>query len=167
MRAVDLHSRHLLDAHGLTGPQLAVLQAADRIPSASASALARAVHLSAGTVTGILDRLERRGLITRERTDHDRRSITIRVTESGRDTLERAPSLLQDQFRSKLEALEDWERTQILATLERIAAMMSVSDLDASPMLVAGPVAPPTAASPRPATDGDSASASSILANNN
>jgi DNA-binding MarR family transcriptional regulator len=143
MRAVDLHSRHLLDAHGMTGPQLAVLQAAERLQQGSATALARTVHLSGATVSGILDRLERGGLVRRERDDCDRRSVAIVVTDAGRSMLEKAPSLLQDQFRIKLESLEDWERTQVLATLERIASMMSVSDLDASPILVAGPVAPP------------------------
>jgi len=140
MRAVDLHSRHLLEAHGMTGPQLAVLLAADQLRSASATALARAVHLSAATVSGILDRLERRGFLRRERTSQDRRTVTIIVTDQGREILSDAPSLLQDQFRRKLGCLEDWERTQILATLQRIASMMSVSDLDASPMLAAGPL---------------------------
>lgn len=143
MRAVDLHSRHLLDAHGMTGPQLAVLQAAERLQTGSATALARAVHLSGATVSGILDRLGRHGLIRRERDERDRRSVSIVVTDAGRTMLEKAPSLLQDRFRIKLESLEDWERTQVLATLERIASMMAVSDLDASPILVAGPVAPP------------------------
>jgi DNA-binding MarR family transcriptional regulator len=140
MRAVDLHSRRLAEEHGLTGPQLATLQAAARLGEASTGALARAVHLSGPTVTGILDRLARRGLVDRARSGQDRRSVTVRLTRSGEDVLAAAPSLLQDRFREELARLEEWEQTLILAMLQRIAAMMDAESLDASPVLVRGPV---------------------------
>ncbi len=140
MRAVDLHSRHLAEEHGLTGPQLATLQAAARLGEASTGALARAVHLSGPTVTGILDRLAKRGLVDRARNGQDRRSVTVTLTHSGQEVLAVAPSLLQDRFRRELVRLEEWEQTMILAMLQRIAAMMDAESLDASPVLVPGPV---------------------------
>jgi DNA-binding MarR family transcriptional regulator len=140
MRAVDLHSRRLADGHGLTGPQLATLQAVDRLGECSTGALARAVHLSGPTVTGILDRLKRMGLVDRFRSGTDRRSVTVRLTADGKVILEAAPSLLQDRFRQELVRLEQWEQTTILATLQRIAAMMDAEALDASPLLVHGPL---------------------------
>lgn len=138
MRAVDLHSRQLVDEHGLTGPQLAVLREAGRLGATSVSALARAVHLSQPTVTGILDRLAKHGYINRVRSESDRRSVMIEVTLAGQKLLNRAPSLLQDRFRRELVKLSDWERSMILATLQRIAAMMEAETLEASPVLVAG-----------------------------
>ena len=140
MRAVDLHSRRLAEEHGLTGPQLATLQAAANLGESSTGALARAVHLSGPTVTGILDRLTKRGLVDRTRNGQDRRSVTVRLTSDGEDVLAAAPSLLQDQFRQELTRLEEWEQTTILATLQRIAAMMDAESLDASPLLVPGPL---------------------------
>jgi len=140
MRAVDLHSRRLAEEHELTGPQLATLQATARLGESSTSALARAVHLSGPTVTGILDRLTKRGLVDRTRSGEDRRSITVRLTSDGEDVLAAAPSLLQDRFRQELARLEEWEQTTILATLQRIAAMMDAESLDASPLLVPGPL---------------------------
>ena len=65
IRAIDLQSRRLLDQHKLTGPQLATLREADKLGEISVSTLARAVHLSQPTVSGILNRLERRGLVVR------------------------------------------------------------------------------------------------------
>ena len=65
IRAIDLQSRRLLDKHRLTGPQLATLREADKLGEISVSTLARAVHLSQPTVSGILNRLERRGLVVR------------------------------------------------------------------------------------------------------
>lgn len=140
IRAVDLHSRHLVDEHGLTGPQLAVLREAMRLGHTSISMVARSVHLSQPTVTGILDRLERRGLVERSRDAADRRTVNVLVTVEGERILNRAPSLLQDRFRRELAKLREWELTLTLATLQRIAQMMEAETLEASPVLVAGPV---------------------------
>ena len=136
VRAVDLHSRRLLETHGLTGPQLATLQEAMRLEAASPSTLARAVHVGPATMTGILQRLERRGLVVRTRSDTDRRSVRIEVTEAGRRLLESEPSLLQVRFREALERLEPWERLLILSTLQRVASLMGAADLPVSPHLM-------------------------------
>lgn len=141
MRAVDLRSRQLLDQTGVTGPQLAALQLASRIEDASASAISKHLHLSRSTVTGVLDRLETRGMIRRSRNEHDRRGNVIEVTPRGRDLLASAPPLLQDQFRRKLAELEEWEQSSILASLQRLAAMMGADDLPGSAVLDAEPTA--------------------------
>ena len=140
MRAVDLHSRRLVEAFGMTGPQLATLQEAARLGPTSPSAIARTVHLSQGTVTGILTRLEARELVTRQRSESDRRSVIVDVTPEGKRLLDMAPSLLQDRFRQELERLEEWERLLILSTLQRVATLMGAEDLDAAPHLISGTV---------------------------
>lgn len=145
IRAVDLQSRRLVEDFGLTGPQLVTLEATAQLGPASAGALARAVHLSRPTLTGILDRLERRGLICRNRDERDRRSWSVTVTPAGQKILDETPSLLQDRFRSELANLEEWEQTLTLATLQRIAFMMEAEDLDAAPVLVTGSVKAPGA----------------------
>ena len=138
IRAVDLHSRRLVEAHGLTGPQLATLQEAARLDGVSASVLAKAVHISHSTLTGIIDRLERRDMVARVRKGEDRRSVTITVTDEGAAVLASAPSLLQDRFRNELGKLEEWEQTMMLAMLQRIATMMDAEAIDAAPVLVTG-----------------------------
>ncbi len=140
IRAVDLHSRKLVDQHGLTGPQLAALDEIVRSGSMSPSALARAVHLSQATVTGIIQRLERRALVERHKSPTDRRSFTISATAAGRRVLDSSPSLLQDRFRAALSGLEEWERLQILATLQRVATLMEAERIDAAPHLTAGEI---------------------------
>ncbi len=140
MRAVDRHSRRLVEAFGMTGPQLATLQEIERLGPTSASAIARAVHLSQGTVTGILTRLEARGLITRQRSSTDRRSVVVAITPESKRLLDTAPSLLQDRFRQELERLEEWERLLILSTLQRVASLMGAEGLDAAPHLISDTV---------------------------
>lgn len=142
VRAIDLHSRRLVEQHGLTAPQLATLEAVQRLGDPTVGALARAVHLSQPTVSGIVDRLERQGLVRRERSTADRRAVVVRLAPPGKRALDEAPSLLQDTFRRNLTRLADWEQTSLLAALQRIAAMMDAESLDASPYFETGPVLP-------------------------
>jgi DNA-binding MarR family transcriptional regulator len=137
-RAIDLHSRLLLQKHGLSSPQLAALQVIQRMQPICAGTLARELRLSYGTVSGILGRLEKRLLIHRMRGAQDRRSVLVELTDTGAKVIEEAPSLLQDRFRWELSRLQQWERTTILATLQRIAAMMEPERIQAVPVLVAG-----------------------------
>ncbi len=134
-RAIDLRSRMLLQDYGLTAPQLTALHAISRLQPVTASVLAKDIHLGQPTLTGIATRLERRGLIERKRGERDRRSVDITLTEDGERVLRDAPSLLQDQFLQKLGGLKEWERTQILANLQRIADMMDAGAIEAAPML--------------------------------
>lgn len=138
MHAVELHSRRLVEQVGLTGPQLAVLRKTAQLGRTPIGSLAKAVHLSQPTVTGILDRLEKRGLLQRTRDEQDRRAVNISITAAGQEVLDRAPSLLQDRFRRELDKLQDWEQTLMLSILQRIAAMMEAEQLDAAPHLITG-----------------------------
>lgn len=143
-RAIDLHSKGLVYEVGLTAPQLATLLAVRRLHPITVGALAKSVHLSQATMTGILNRLEKRGLVERTRSGNDRRSVVVKLTREGDQLVETAPSLLQDRFRRELLTLQEWEQTQMLSTLQRIASMMDAEDIDASPVLTVGEVAQST-----------------------
>ncbi len=82
-QAIDVWSRCLWQDYGLTSPQLATLREIMAGTNVTPGTLAAALHLSQPTVTGILGRLERRGLIRRERSQSDRRSILAIVTDEG------------------------------------------------------------------------------------
>lgn len=150
MRAIDLRSRALFQEVGLTGPQLLVLRDVARLTGRPVSTVARTVNLSQPTVSGILDRLERRGLVRRDRGEADRRTVIVTITAEGGRILRDAPSLLQDHFWRQLAELEGWEQTQILAILQRLASMMDAEAIDAAPVLATGPLAA-TAHEPRDA----------------
>jgi DNA-binding MarR family transcriptional regulator len=137
-RAIDLHSRLLLQKNGLTTPQLASLRVVERLQPVSVGRIAKEIHLSPATVTGILGRLETRGLVTRAMGNHDRRSVLVELTPEGTRLLGEAPSPLQERFQRELGKLEQWEQTMILGTLQRIASMMDAEKIEAAPVLVAG-----------------------------
>ncbi len=138
IRATDLHSRWLLQHFGLTAPQLIVLQHISRNGAISGSALAREANLSLPTLTGIVARLEARGLVQRTRNESDRRELLVSLTPPGAKLLEDAPPPLQETFTRQFAALRDWEQTQIVSILQRLVAMMEAEELEASPMLATG-----------------------------
>lgn len=141
MRAVDLHSRQLASRHGITTPQLVclrALEAADESPTLRA--LAAEVSLSPATVGGIVDRLEARGLVRRDRIDADRRLVRVVLTEAGQRLAESAPSPLQETFLDRMRTLDVDQREQILTSLQRIVRMMDGERIDAAPLLAAGPL---------------------------
>jgi len=142
IQSIDLHSRDLVKRFGLTVPQLMILKEINGARDISASELARAVSLSQATVTGILERLENRGLIARERSESDRRRIYVTVTDTGRDMLAAAPPLMQESFTRQFGMLASWEQHMILAAVERIAVMMDAKRIDAAPVLTTGPIDP-------------------------
>jgi DNA-binding MarR family transcriptional regulator len=138
MRAVDLHSQDLRERCGLTAPQLAAMQEIGRQKQIGVSALARLIHLSQPTVSGIVDRLERLEMVQRTPSKKDRRETYISLSRRGQAVLQDAPSLLRDRFRNELAQLAEWEQTGILTALQRIATMMDAEELDAAPMLTTG-----------------------------
>jgi DNA-binding MarR family transcriptional regulator len=141
IRAVDLHSRYLAQSYGLTGPQLAVLQSLERHGPQTTGQLAESISLGQATLSSILERLERKRFVERSRSAEDRRRVINELSSAGRAATDSAPALLQERFVKALRALDDWEQTLILSTLQRVAAMMSASEIEASPVLVTGPVA--------------------------
>ncbi|MEM1371533.1 MAG: MarR family transcriptional regulator [Pseudomonadota bacterium] len=140
MRAADLHSQKLLKASGLTTPQLLVMQAIARDESPSTSSLARSIVVSQATVTRIVDRLERAGLVRREKCSADKRVVNVMLTEAGTMKLSGAPEPLQAGFLRHFRELESWEQQMLKSSLLRIAKMMDVEDLDAAPILQSGAI---------------------------
>ncbi|MEQ8514924.1 MAG: MarR family transcriptional regulator [Chromatocurvus sp.] len=135
MRATSLHSRKLGKSVGLTVPQLVVIRAIGNKGLATASEVARAVSLSQATVTTILNRLEERQLLTRERSTEDRRRVKLQLTDAGETVFREAPLPLQDTFSERFDALPYWEQHQIVAALTHVAEMMDAEDIDAAPLL--------------------------------
>ncbi len=134
IRAVDLNSKKLVQKCGLTTPQMVVLRelATGKL---TGSELARQISLSNATVTAIIDRMEKRELVTRTRDTLDRRKVYISLTDSGLNLLKNSPSSLQENFVRQLEQLEEWERSLILSSMQRVATMMNAQDLEVSPVL--------------------------------
>ncbi|WP_461480448.1 MarR family winged helix-turn-helix transcriptional regulator [Porticoccus sp.] len=138
IRATDLYSKHLAKTSGLTAPQILLLQAIRDRGQVTIGELAGDISLSQATVTTIIDRLEKRGLVYRERSTADKRKVHAHLTERAVEVLRHAPKPLQEHFARQFEALQEWEQSMILSSLQRVAGMMDAQHIDASPILDIG-----------------------------
>jgi MarR family 2-MHQ and catechol resistance regulon transcriptional repressor len=87
-KAVLARVEPLLAAHGLTPTQLGVLEVILHLGPLSQRELGRKVLTSAGNMTDVIDKLERRGLVSRTRTPSDRRSVLVDLTPAGRTLIQ-------------------------------------------------------------------------------
>jgi DNA-binding MarR family transcriptional regulator len=101
--------------------------------------LAKEVSLSQATVTGILDRLEKKGMVERQRSLLDKRKVIIELTFQGKAQLENSPQPLHYRFSSRLAMLPIESQKNISAVLEQIVEMMEAAEFDAAPILASGP----------------------------
>lgn len=152
IQAVDLHGRRLAARHGLTGPQNICLREIQRRGSLNPGQLARAVALRPPTVSGILDRLEARGLVTRRRRHDDKRQVRVELTSAGETVLGQTPPPLQELFTERLAALPPERRRSIADALRLVVELLEAEGIEAAPLLARGsanpavsdlPVAPP------------------------
>lgn len=86
--------------------------------------LYRSVLVTSATMTERLDRLQRRGLITRRRAGRDRRSVQVELTSEGRALIDRAHTELLSTEASLLDGLPPADRDALAALLAALAASL-------------------------------------------
>ena len=94
-------------------------------------------------MTGVLDRLEKRGYVVRKRSKQDRRRTLVEITASGNHILATAPPLMQESFIEQFVELQTWEQHMILSSLHRLVAMMDAKQIVAAPLLTTGVIDTP------------------------
>ncbi|KMV32182.1 MarR family transcriptional regulator [Photobacterium swingsii] len=140
IRAIDLHSRKLNKDAGLTGPQLVLMRAIRDSGEVTIRQLSSNTNMSQATATTILDRLEKRELVVRQRSQLDKRKVHAHLTPQGVEVLNKAPLPLQDSFISQYHELEEWEQSLLLSSVQRISSMMNAEHLDVAPVLAVGSI---------------------------
>lgn len=122
-QAEETFSKELDKEFHVSLPQLKCLMALDECGPMAPSQLAPFVMANSSTVTGILDRLERKGMIRRSRTSRDRRMVSISITTAGKALLRNAPFPIQPNTLKVLERLSAQERESIIEALTRLTKM--------------------------------------------
>src|SRR5690242_12200285 len=102
------------EAHGLTPVQYAVLNQVAATPGMDQRTLARTVGQDTSTIAGVIDRLEARGLLSRNASPDDRRVRLLDLTVAGHALLDAvAPGIVKAQDRM-LDPLSEAERREFM-----------------------------------------------------
>jgi MarR family multiple antibiotic resistance transcriptional regulator len=91
-----------LEPFGVTGAQFEVLKNLARSHHETAASLCRALHYDTGSMTRMLDRLQEKGLVTRERCTNDRRLVFLRLTQAGEKLIPKIRPALRRALRRHL-----------------------------------------------------------------
>ena len=110
--------------HGLPTGSLTVLALIAANPGSSQSALAKRAGLNKSALVGIVESLEQRGLVERDRVADDRRRYQVSVTDSGRQAIEALFALVDREERPIRDALGTRDMIQLLALLDRAIAAL-------------------------------------------
>lgn len=116
--------------HGITLPQWRVLGQISHNSGISQVALATAIDTDPMTLSGILDRLERRGLIERYPDPNDSRAKLARLTRSGRHLVDTARGVGRQLYENALEGLSPEETEKIAEGLRCIRDNLSRQNED-------------------------------------
>lgn len=138
VRALSIESKTMEKDYGLSIPQFLCLSYLEKSQNyqTSQKELKELLNLNSSTVTGIINRLEKRGYVARLPKSGDKRVTHIALTASGIKLLENAPNILHDRLSKKLETLSEQEREMVSKSLQIITNAMEIKGIDASPMLI-------------------------------
>ena len=129
MWAVDheLHrvSKRMIGRLGLTAPQRLAVRFIGREPGLTFGRLALLLHLTPGTVTGIVKRLEIAGLVTRVRSDADTRRMHLTLTAQGQALNRRRRGTVEAAVRKTLDTVSTGDLAAASNVLQRLAANLA------------------------------------------
>ena len=127
-RAIDLNSKKLSSETSLTAPQVVSLIAVYHHGALTLAEIAEQVHLSSSTMVGIIDRLEAKNLVIRERSKTDRRQVLIRITDEGQKMAKKSPLPLQEKLIESLSKLSEAQQRNLAKALELLVKMLDFKD---------------------------------------
>lgn len=131
VKALHSYSQDVYRTYGLTGPQLWALKTLGREGRISAGRLADALAVHQSSVSILVDRLEKRGLVQRIRAPRDRRVVEIALTKRGAALSSRAPEAAQGRLLHGLRAMSPFEVRNIRQAVDRLVEAMEASDVKA------------------------------------
>ena len=110
---------------GLTGPQRMALRVVALTPGISSGELAEMLHLHPSTLTGVLERLVRRGLLERRRDPFDARRALLKLTPGGQRLLLVRKGTIEEDVRRALQRESKASLKTVMEVLQRITSTLS------------------------------------------
>ena len=134
--AVMQHTRPSLREHGLSDQQWRVLRVlgehADEPSGVETGRIAREALLLGPSLTGVLTRMERDGLIRRERCSQDARRTVVRATRAGLELVRNLSTTIEAHYAWMEERLGEAQLSQLYALLDSVIVLEQPIDIEES-----------------------------------
>ena len=129
IKSLQDYSQEVFSHYGITGPQLWVLKTIYQSGSLSLGELSKAMYLHPSTVTGVVDRLERKRFLLRDRNGEDRRVVKVQLTPKGNQVVKRAPKPIQGKMVYGLRRLKKDELILIYKSVLKLVEIMEAQNV--------------------------------------
>lgn len=137
IRSINLESKKIEKQFGVSIPQLLILQylSGKEDYRATATEIRKFINLNASTVSGVIYRLEKKGLVARVPSPNDRRASYVTLTAKAADLLENSPTTLQEKISKRLKQLSSNEIESLARNIDLLIEIMDAEDIDAAPLI--------------------------------
>jgi MarR family transcriptional regulator, organic hydroperoxide resistance regulator len=129
VKAIQDYSHEVSGRFGVTGPQLWALKTISREGSLPLGELSKKMYLDPSTISGVIDRLESKGYVMRDRNQEDRRVVKVRLTPTGQSLVEKAPSPAQGKMIHGLRRLSEDELSAVYHSVQKLVEIMEAQNL--------------------------------------
>ncbi|GAP67867.1 transcriptional regulator, MarR family [Bacteroidales bacterium 6E] len=126
MRSINHESKRIEKDYGVSIPQVLCLKYLKESPQfqTSQNDLRLFLKLTSSTMNGIIERLEKKGLIARLPKMGDKRKVMLSLTSKGDKLISSLPPLLEDRLARNLENLDQEKITEIKSNLDFLSKLM-------------------------------------------
>lgn len=131
VKAIQTYSQDVRSAYGLTGPQLWALKSLLREGDLTVGRLAAALAVHQSSISILLDRLEKRGLVRRTRSRPDRRLVQVQLTRRGATMAADAPEAAQGRLLHALDSMSAEQLRRTRRVVDQLVAAMEAGDVHA------------------------------------
>ncbi len=131
-KAIQDYSHEVSSKFGITGPQLWALKTISQNGSLSLRDLSERMYLHPSTITGVVDRLEKKGYVIRKRDQVDRRVIYVELTADGRKLVRKAPNPAQGKMIYGLKNLKGRDLNLIYDSVQKLVEIMEAQNIEAT-----------------------------------
>lgn len=137
IRSMNLESKKIQKEHGVSIPQVLCLNYLNNCTDYQSThkEIRNYLNLNSSTVTGIIDRLEKKGLVARLPKKEDKRTTYIALTSIGAKLLNKIPALLHERLSIKLEKLPENKINELNQSLDMLIHYLDITNIEASPMI--------------------------------
>lgn len=137
VRSINLESKKIQKEYGVSIPQVLCLNFLHNSPNyqATQGEIRKFLNLNSSTISGIINRLEKKGYLAKLPKSGDKRVVNIALTSSGDALLSQIPSLLHDQLSNKLQKLQTDKLEQLEQGLNTLVDLLELQEMEASPMI--------------------------------
>lgn len=137
VRSVDIESKKIEKEYGVSIPQVLCLNFLHDSHNyqSTQGEIRKFLSLNSSTVSGIINRLEKKGYLARLPKSGDKRVVNIALTSAGDKLLSTIPSLLHEQLSEKLQKLDDSKLRKVEESLDTLVTLLEIEQIEASPMI--------------------------------